>query len=317
MFVSDLIPISVATLSPDATVGTDLFCRVESTDEVKLYRGGDYPLKPSDIEQLRTRGVNQLFIAPESREAYQDYLRELTSNDEIDVDVAARTTALNEVVLSVLQGTFDGRDSGQAVDVATELGGMAADVVTRDDFAAVDLFKVLNHDYATFTHSANVAYYAGMLASELGHDRDTVQKIITGGLVHDLGKLQIPDSILCKPGRLTDEEFDAIRMHPITGFRQLAHRDDLTAGQLMMVYQHHERVDGTGYPVGVDEHEIHPWAKICAVVDVYEAVTSQRPYRKPMPRTRALEILQKDIGTAFDPEAVQCWTSIIQSTTPK
>ncbi len=101
-------------------------------------------------------------------------------------------------------------------------------------------------------------------------------------------------------------------MHPVLGFRKLAHREDLFEGQLMMAYQHHERLDGKGYPVGCVESDIHPWAKLCAVVDVFEALTSQRPYRTPMPRSKALMLQQRDSGTAFDPEMLACWKSIIQ-----
>jgi len=80
----------------------------------------------------------------------------------------------------------------------------------------------------------------------------------------------------------------------------------------MMTYQHHERLDGKGYPVGCIEDDIHPWAKICSVVDVYEALTSNRPYRKSMPRKKALQIMEREIGNAFDPELFKCWQSIIK-----
>ena len=189
---------------------------------------------------------------------------------------------------------------------------LAADIVTKDEFAASDLFQVLHHDYATFTHSANVAFYCGLLAAELGFERSDIERITTGGLLHDLGKLEIDEEILCKPGRLNELEFRRIRMHPLLGFKKLAHREDLCEGQLMMTYQHHERLDGKGYPVGCVESNIHPWAKLCAVVDVFEALTSQRPYRTPMPRSKALMLQQRDSGTAFDPEMLACWKSIIQ-----
>jgi putative nucleotidyltransferase with HDIG domain len=171
---------------------------------------------------------------------------------------------------------------------------------------------VLHHDYATFTHSANVAFYSAMLASELGLGQEDVQQITAGGLLHDLGKLEIDEKILCKPGKLDDDEFRTIRMHPTNGFRKLARREDLSAGQLMMVYQHHERIDGRGYPTGCVGEDVHLWAKICAVVDVFEALTSHRPYRSPMPRARAIELLARDSGTAFDPEIFSCWAAIIQ-----
>jgi HD-GYP domain-containing protein (c-di-GMP phosphodiesterase class II) len=216
-------------------------------------------------------------------------------------------------VRDVLHAAFSHRDNlDQTVSAAEQLGVLAADIITKDEFAASDLFEVLHHDYATFTHSANVAFYCGLLAAELGHTRAEIEWITTGGLLHDLGKLDIDEDILCKPGRLNELEFRKIRMHPLLGFKKLAHREDLSEGQLMMAYQHHERLDGKGYPVGCIESDIHPWAKLCTVVDVFEALTSQRPYRTPMPRSKALMLQQRDSGTAFDTEMLACWKSIIQ-----
>jgi HD-GYP domain-containing protein (c-di-GMP phosphodiesterase class II) len=282
-----------------------------------LYRGADFPIKPEDLNKLRSRGVNQLFIERESRAKYQGYLRELAQgHGDTEASVAQRSAALNEVVLDVLETSFRNRDPDNTVDDASELGSIAASLMTRDDFAAGDLFRVLNHDYATFTHSANVAYYCGILASGLGYHRDEVEQVIAGGLLHDLGKLEIPDAILIKPGRLDKDEFALVKRHPRTGFRQLCHREDLNEGQLLMVYQHHERLEGNGYPTGVGQDEIHPWARLCAVVDIYEAVTSQRPYRTPMSRSQAIELLRRESSVALDKEIVECWISIIQATTP-
>tara|TARA_R110002072_G_scaffold122601_2_gene257347 strand:+ start:13245 stop:14243 length:999 start_codon:yes stop_codon:yes gene_type:complete len=318
MLASDLIAISVSTLSPSSAIGADLYCRVGSTDEVKLYRGANYPMKPEDLNKLKSRGVTKLFIEREGRSSYQEYLRNLAAGAEDDAATnSQRSAALNEVVLDVLQGSFANNDEDETVNAASELGGIAASLVSREDFAAGDLFRVLNHDYATFTHSANVALYAGMLASELGMTQREVELVVAGGLLHDLGKLEIPDQILTKPGRLDEDEFALIKKHPGDGFKQLALRDDLTFGQLMMVYQHHERMDGGGYPVGTIGEDIHPWGRLCAVVDIYEAVTSQRPYRTPMSREDACNLIRRESGKALDPEMVECWISIIHSTMPK
>lgn len=318
MLVSDLIAISVSTLSPSSAIGADLYCRVGQTDEAKLYRGADYPMKPQDLNKLKSRGVTKLFIEREGRDSYQNYLRDLAAGGGSEnADNAQRSAALNEVVLDVLQGSFETNDQDNTVEAASDLGGLAASLVSREDFAAGDLFRVLNHDYATFTHSANVAMYAGMLARELGFTEEDIELVVAGGLLHDLGKLEIPDQILTKPGRLDEDEFAQIKRHPAEGFRQLARREDLTFAQLMMVYQHHERLDGGGYPVGSHDQEIHPWAKLCAVVDIYEAVTSQRPYRTPMSRSDACNLIRRESGKALDPEMVECWISIIHSTMPK
>ncbi len=316
MFVTDLIAISVSTLSTSAAIGADLYCRIDNTDRAQLFRGANYPMASEDLNRLKSRGVSQLYIERESRAEYQEYLREVAAAGDGSVNNEQRSAALNEVVLDVLETSFRGKNTDDTVDAAAELSGIAANLVTREDFAAGDLFRVLNHDYATFTHSANVAYYAGILATGLGYSPEDVELIIAGGLLHDLGKLEIPDAILTKPGRLDENEFRIIQKHPLTGFRQVSCRTDLTAAQLMMVYQHHERLDGGGYPVGCTADEIHPWAKLCAVVDIYEAVTSQRPYRKPMTRVQAIELLDRQSGEALDPEMVKCWISIIQTTMP-
>ena len=314
MSTSDFLPISVATLMPTEAVGLNLYQETGESSHLKLYRGADYPLHFEDLERLRARGVHRLFIAKDSRSIYQDYLRKIAihSVNDSTIPLAARAGALNEVVRDVLETAFAKDQTDTTVSAAEKLGMLATDLVTQDEFTAGDMFRVLHHDYATFTHSANVAFYAGMLAARLGHTETEIQRITTGGLLHDLGKLEIDQTILCKPGKLEDHEFRKIRQHPLLGFKKLAQRDDLCEGQLMMVYQHHERLDGKGYPVGNMDDELHPWAKLCSVVDVFEALTSQRPYRKPMPRSKALQLLDRDCGTAFDPEMVQCWKAIIQ-----
>jgi HD-GYP domain-containing protein (c-di-GMP phosphodiesterase class II) len=312
---TDVIPISLATLTVSKWVELDLFIMSPQSGEIKLFRGSDYPIVENDLLRLRSRGVKQLYIKRDDRERYQNYLRNVAGSEAGDSpdEFRARMSAVNNVVRDVLESDFKTGDCDRIVLSALELGGMTSDLITHDQFAAADLLRVMQHDYATFTHSANVAFYAGMLAEAVGIAADEIPLIVAGGLLHDLGKLEIDERILCKPGRLDDEEFRIIRSHPTNGFRKLAHRDDLSEGQLMMVYQHHERLDGKGYPTGCVADDIHLWAKICAVVDVFEALTSHRPYRSPMPRIRALEVLARDCGTAFDPEILGCWESIIQS----
>ncbi|QDT02293.1 Cyclic di-GMP phosphodiesterase response regulator RpfG [Rubripirellula lacrimiformis] len=308
----DFIPISVSTLLPREVVGLDLYQREASSESFKLYRAADYPLTMDDLGRLRGRGVSRLYISKASQSVYQSYLRRVATSSKNDaVPLTARVGALNEVVRDVLQTAFQREDVDKTVHAAEKLGSLATEIISQDEFTASDLFDVLHHDYATFTHSANVAFYSGLLASELGYSETDVGLITTGGLLHDLGKLDIGEEILCKPGKLEDHEFRIIRQHPGLGFKKLAHREDLNTGQLMMAYQHHERLDGRGYPVGCVEADIHPWAKLCSVVDVFEALTSQRPYRSPMPRRKALELLDRDCGKAFDPEVLACWKSII------
>jgi HD-GYP domain-containing protein (c-di-GMP phosphodiesterase class II) len=111
-----------------------------------------------------------------------------------------------------------------------------------------------------------------------------------------------------EPG-LTPEEREIIETHPQRGYEELCEQLKFEFGQLMMVYQHHEHVDGTGYPVGVTCDEIHPWARMLAVVDVFDAITAKRPYRRSVTPGHALDYQRQCAGTHLDREVVECWVS--------
>ena len=104
-----------------------------------------------------------------------------------------------------------------------------------------------------------------------------------------------------------------MKRHPTDGFLKLKDQENVSFDQLMMVYQHHEWQNGNGYPVGITVEEIHPWAKICVVADVFEALTSDRPYRKSMPISKAMEIMDRESNVHFDEEILRCWKTIIKS----
>jgi len=199
--------------------------------------------------------------------------------------------------------------------VASQFGGDLANVVAEKSVQFRELFSTLEHDYYTFTHVCNVTVYCTTLAHALGvTDSAQLGEVAAGALLHDIGKRHVSPHILNKNGKLTDEEWESIREHPAAGFREVATRADLTWAQLMMIYQHHERLDGSGYPTGVAAAEINAWAKICAVADVFDALTSNRPYRRALPTKEVCEYLTKHSGKWFDADMVKCWIGHVQST---
>ncbi len=310
-----LIPISMATLSPTSLLGIDIYLRASSHCTAVLFcRANEYP----DFERLLplvSQGVNKLFIDSGDRGKYQRYLRENWADLLADESspLANRAAIMSEVIRDVLNEEFSNGDTASVVAATQRLGKVTCDLLSDQSIIAQQLCNVLHHDYATFTHSTNVSMYCVLLARELAFSNSDLREIAVGGLLHDLGKLQIDERILNKPGKLDDFEFREIKKHPGTGFALLIERDDLSFGQLMMTYQHHERIDGSGYPVGCLGDEIHPWAKLCAIVDVYEALTSHRPYRSPMSPKTALAVLDKGNGIEFDKEMLQCWRRLIES----
>lgn len=154
-------------------------------------------------------------------------------------------------------------------------------------------------DY-TNGHSFRVADYARMLAEKLGESPENVQKIYDIALLHDIGKISIPDAILNKPGKLTTAEFDIMKSHAQKGYdilKNVKTQEDIAIG----ARHHHERFDGTGYPSGLAAFEI-PWvARIITVADAFDAMSSNRPYRRRLPMTAIIEEMKRCSGTQFDP----------------
>ncbi|MCG6155841.1 HD-GYP domain-containing protein [Rubinisphaera margarita] len=161
-------------------------------------------------------------------------------------------------------------------------------------------------DPYTCGHSDRVAQYARIIAENLGLPADECENIYVTGLVHDIGKVGVPDHILKKPGRLTDEEFDEIKKHPRIGFVILQH---LSAFSFVLpgVLHHHESMDGTGYPDQLKGEDIPLHARILAVADAYDAMTSTRPYRDGMPVRKAVSILLEGRHTQWDAACVDAF----------
>jgi len=162
-------------------------------------------------------------------------------------------------------------------------------------------------DPYTEGHSRRVSDFSVAIAQELNLSADFVHRVRIGSLLHDVGKIGVPDNILSKPGRLTDEEFRRMKEHPEIGARIMAQvrmlRDELPA-----IAEHHERLDGTGYPRGLRGEEISLLGRIVAAADVFDALTSDRPYRQALSAEEALAYLHKNSGTHFDPQCVEALT---------
>jgi putative nucleotidyltransferase with HDIG domain len=163
-------------------------------------------------------------------------------------------------------------------------------------------------------HSRRVARHATMIARGMGLPSEDVARIRAAAAVHDVGKLRTPKAVLNKPGRLTDEEFEVIRRHPVHGAEMVAALGDPELTRI--VRHHHERLDGAGYPDRLRGEEIPLGARIIAVADTFDAITSARPYRDAAPHQKAIDILRKEAGTQLDPDAVRSFLAYYSGSRP-
>ena len=161
-------------------------------------------------------------------------------------------------------------------------------------------------DSYTCGHSDRVAEFARLIAETMGLSAMECERIHMTGLLHDIGKVGIPDRVLSKPGPLTEAEMDLIRQHPVTGYEILSHLSSFDY-VLPGVLHHHESLDGSGYPHGLCGDDIPQMARILAVADAWDAMTSSRPYRAGMPSDKAASILRDGSGSQWDPECVDAF----------
>lgn len=174
---------------------------------------------------------------------------------------------------------------------------------TLEGVVQIISLTVESRDPYTAGHQTRVAQLACNMAEEMGCPVDQVKGIRMAGMIHDLGKISIPSEILSKPGRLGDAEFSLIKIHPQVGY-DILKGIDFPWPVAQVVYQHHERMDGTGYPRGLKGDEIVLEARIIAVADVVEAMASHRPYRPALGVEKAFEEIADKAGTLYEPEAV-------------
>lgn len=164
-------------------------------------------------------------------------------------------------------------------------------------------------DPYTKMHSANVSTYAMTIAKAYGCSREDIEKLNVSGNLHDIGKIGIPDNILLKPGRLTDEEFGTIKKHPIIGSNIIGHLGMWTDEQ-KIIRHHHERFDGNGYPDRLKGEGIPLLSRILSVADVYDALTTDRSYRQKMPDHKAVKIIKESASGQFDSEIVDIFLEL-------
>lgn len=164
-------------------------------------------------------------------------------------------------------------------------------------------------DICTHTHCQRVIYYSLTLGRMMGLSEHEMVTLERGVFLHDIGKIHMPDSVLLKPGFLSDEERTVMQQHPAIGYEMLRHNPLLTdAAEIVLT--HHERYNGSGYPMGLTGEDIPLGARICAITDTFDALTSIRPYRMPMSFEDACNYIKSERGRHYDPQIVDMFTAL-------
>ena len=221
----------------------------------------------------------------------------------------ARATKIVRQSKQAVMSMFEEARMGNAVDVggAKLLVEEISDSVSRNPGALISLARLKTADDYTYMHSVAVCAMMVALAKQLGLDEAQVRSAGLAGLLHDLGKAVMPIEVLNKPGKLTEEEFSIIKSHPVEGHKMLLGGVDVDPIVLDVCLYHHEKTDGTGYPEGLKGPEISLFAKMGAVCDVYDAITSNRPYKAGWDPAESLRKMAEWATGHFDPQVFQAF----------
>ena len=291
---------------PSAAHAFDLYLRQVRNNGYVLYRRAGLSLTAEDTRRLTEQNVRTLYILFDDRNAYANHLNRVLLESQT-LTAVEKYNLLKGAARSLLLEQFRGNLSEASLEPVATLGRQMVESICSDDLVLRDMFFLMAHDYQSYTHATNVSTYCLTIARRAGDHRfRRTRGAHHGALLHDIGTRHLPAELLDRTTRLNRKENAIYQRHPRLGFEELCMRNDLSWGQLMMVYQHHEHLDGTGYPVQVCGEEMHLWARICAVADAFDTLTSDRSYRRAVPLSAALEFISKRAGKSFDKEIALC-----------
>lgn len=286
-----------------------------SDDKTPILRSGAL-LTGHTIHQLHGRGIYSVYVQggpagaapPQAGEAGAPAPKpaagpDRTIDPELQQQTILRLVAVFELVLA--------GNSGQSVNGRLRMAelemmvGRLADAVCRGHASPININTLKSYNDFLYHHSLSVAVLSLAMGGQLGYDAQRLRRLGLSALLHDIGEANIPIDVITKTGDLDEDERALIRSHPAVGYQLLREADIGDEEVRLGVLGHHEKVDGTGYPKGARALDISAFARIIAVADVYDALTSHRPYRQPKEPPEAIEFIMGGAGSAFDFDMVQ------------
>lgn len=278
--------VSIAMLTPDMKLAKSIYVR----DCMMLKAGQENISKYAN--HLANIGIEYVYVEDKQSEGI-----------EIPDVISEATRVQCKKVLRETIETFAERSTLEIQQISNVVDLILQDIMVNHD-VQVSLNDIIATDDYTFAHSVSTTVYAVLIAKELRYSRAMLEKLAIGTILHDIGKTLLDKEILFKDQKLTEEEFEYIKQHTTLGYEALKKCGSLTELSRIVSLLHHERMDGTGYPQGIPAGDLHEFVRIVAIADVYDALVSDRCYRKKWTNEQAVNFLIQNSGTMFDAKLV-------------
>jgi HD-GYP domain-containing protein (c-di-GMP phosphodiesterase class II) len=300
-----------ATILPNSVPGFNIYLSNREEERPIKFLANSQLVDEAECEQLRSHQGLQIFIEETSRKTYREYLSNHAGQWMNDPGIPSKmkTELLLECVWDRWQLAFQSTDWEQLVFVAHEVSDQLTDAIEKVGIQIPHVLELLDAGTDPALHALRTGIYCSLLGKELEYERATMTELCMGGLLHDVGKRALGDEAeLASQGSERSN-----RAHPLIGFRRLCRCADLPMTALLMCYQHHENFDGTGFPVQLVDQEIHIGARICAIANRFDHLTSNDNPRMAYAPGSAGRILEQDKSNRFDPEMMKTWLRLLRT----
>jgi HD-GYP domain-containing protein (c-di-GMP phosphodiesterase class II) len=319
------LPISLARLPIKALAGISVYIRTSpaeagsdpTADPFTLLCAGNVAFDEDARRRLLKLGTKFVYIPTAAHDQFRKQTESQIENIAKDTEMAsaAKWAIVFETTNEIANELLSQRNFAANVPRLQAVSKAVSSIVLSDPSAFTHLFAASHHDFYTATHMVNVGTWMVALAYAMGHkDEQELCNIFQAGILHDVGKTLVPREILNKTGQLTSEEWAILRSHPTKGSEYLKQAGVTDPVILAVTHQHHERLDGSGYPDNLRADQMHPIAKMCAVIDTFDAMTSLRPFKtRAMPVAQAMAVIIQESPLKYDAQTVAVWGDLVKS----
>ncbi len=304
MELNESFKIRVGSLLPDRPLPFDLFIFLNKK-MVHYLRSGD-ELSQDKINKLDRADV--FYVPLGQRQDYKNFVYQRLNEDNLKTEVKAQI--LRESSITLVDEIFENPDVGSALTDSKEVIGEFVKFVDEAPEGLSHLIHLSSHDFYTYNHSLDVSIYALGLGMAVGYKGEELQELGRGSIFHDIGKRLVDVNIICKNGALDEVEWAQMQQHPTFGL-QILDEYDVSEEIKACCFEHHENFLGNGYPQQLDGDEIHPMARIVALTDTYDALTTKRSYNKPMLPREAIEFMTEKLAQRYDPDLLKAMNEVM------
>ena len=297
------MPVNLASLRLDTVTGFDIYLQPIPGQSFILYAERDCAFTERVRKRLIDNRVDRIYISTQDRIKYHKYLERNLAAIVVDptVSIESKSDVLYATACGSLETVFDHPQAPEAVQQTRDIVKHSVGLMLEDRRILGCLLKNLSVDYRGYTHGVNTMTYAVSLAQRVGYqDPATLREIATGAILHDIGKSQIAPEIINSPKSLSQEQWALMKRHASYGYAIMAQQGHVGEIALDIILHHHERMRGTGYPDGLADTQISPFVRIVAIADIFDAITTHRPFQRGRSSFDALVLMRKQVSLDID-----------------